>query len=178
MRLNVFSVDCTWEDEKINSDCKAAIEKYFNETNYGKGKKKYAGNCFKSRVLAKLDQDAPRESGAFVKDLQGLIEKIRNAKNAKKAKRIARTQAQTLPSLAKLFQKYEDGEDGFEDLWLEIEGDLKDDLREIMNLLESETQKPAKVPVLDGLYGGKPCQRNFPDKSKIFLFLFASILRL
>merc|ERR1712042_358209 len=41
------------------------------------------------------------------------------------------------------------------------------DIRNLKKLLKTETERWAEPPVIDGLYGGKACQRETPDKKKL-----------
>merc|ERR1719233_65834 len=72
--------------------------------------------------------------------------------------------ASNVKAFATLRQEADDGDDDAYQILLDVEDRHTDDLRKIMDIMKSEYERFAKVPILDGLFGGKPCQRKLKDK--------------
>jgi len=158
-------IDCDWENPEHTQDCKKEIEEYFKETNYGEGKAQYASGCYLSKAVQYLDREKRgTESHELVKNFQAIIAKIKAYKGDKIKKDVVRKiKAKEQSSLAKMYQLYEEGDEVINEIWDNLEDRFDDDVKDLVKLLESKTEKLAKVPVLDGLYGGKACQRRTPD---------------
>ena len=58
-----------------------------------------------------------------------------------------------------------------------INGAYYDETEEMAEFILSQWQKDVIPPVLDGLFGGKPCSRTWIDKSKGFFLMTISIQR-
>ena len=58
-----------------------------------------------------------------------------------------------------------------------INGAYYDETEEMAEFILSQWQKDVIPPVLDGLFGGKPCSRTWIDKSKGFFLMSISIQR-
>lgn len=100
----------------------------------------------------------------FLAELKEIIKKISEEKRLKRSL----GDPDNIQAFKKLKQKGNDGDDAAHDLYMELKREFWDDFDQILKLMKSEYAKMAKVPVLDGLFGGKPCQREYADKSIFF----------
>ena len=116
--------------------------------------------CYTSKVLRSLiSQRLQKEGDEFAAELTALIEKLRKGKDED----ILPYSARELKSLSKIFKGKRDN-DIYKGLSRTLTGDWGDDREQIRTMLYSVSKRFAKVPILDGLYGGTACERK-TDKS-------------
>lgn len=173
--LGYCPVDCKWGEWCKKADCKKSLEDYFDEIKEEIGKKADAKiksglrpMCYNSEVSLYLyGEKQIREANDFNNDLQSLVlPSIRKLKN-KQDKKFKPKPPEELPSLKKIHQGWLNDDDLYLEIWEKVEVLYRKDIRNLKKLLKTETERWAEPPVIDGLYGGKACQRETPDKKKL-----------
>lgn len=139
-------MDCKWKKPSSSKDCKTEQENYF--------KARKGNSCFDSAMLRALHRAGMKEEyNALTKHMVKAVEKLYKAKNEEDFSESMSTSAlKKVPELTKVFTEEE-----YEDLKKEIDNNVDTEKYKIVELLESSQERWAEVPVLDGLYGGKPC---------------------
>jgi len=168
-------VDCQWEEGSLFTDSKKSIEKYYeeNKNQFDDDDPRQGTHCWYSRVIAYFERTKKKDLAEnFFKELQDeIIPKILNHENIDFGERPHYTKSEDIKAFQPLWKKYKKNRRdrrtrsiikaiGYTD----SPGLYNDDMKELIRLMESEIRKYAVVPVLDGLYGGKACQREYYDK--------------
>ena len=147
--------NCSWETFEEEEDCKAIQEDKLKNTT------ETPGGCFQARISKTLqDHDFYDEAAKFNKEMVELIRKSRTEgedafpeswKHLKCLKSFVKTNDDARKSVKKRFG-----------------GKWEGDRFDIIEFTMVKLVKWAKVPNLDGLYGGEPCIKD-TDKSKLFI---------
>jgi len=148
-------IDCKWKEPVVKADCKKAQEEYFASKN--SSKKKYGtDHCFKSELLFKLaEYKLIDEVNGLQTEMEAAIEKLKKT-----------NEPESLPELWSQFKSIGKlkGDDAYRDQTSSFSLMWSTDRNKILELMKHEVSKKAEVPVLDGLYGGKPCIRESDKK--------------
>merc|ERR1719244_856946 len=118
--------------------------------------------CFESKVILKLrDRKQPRKvAEAFTKEL---IEKIQMVRDENDFSHISEDLGE-FKSLKDIMKAEDNAR--LESVAADLHTPWENDRHKLRSLLETREETWAKVPVLDGLYGGKACVRP-SDKKKL-----------
>ena len=158
----IFLVDCIWLPPIETLDCKKEQEEYFKreKDEKAKGYGETAQNCFLSQIVLILaEHNLEKELNSFVKELAEMIK----GSGEKKTKKAFPRSIEGVKSLQKLL---EDENDWAEKIQSSLYSAWTIDREIIIKLTLCTVVKWAKIPILDGLYGGKSCIRA-TDSSKI-----------
>ena len=157
-----FLVDCEWLEAYQSRDCKKEQEDYFNKTDTESQR-----GCYKSKVLQTFaKQKMKREGAEFANELQGMMKKMQESNSED----VFPWNFMELKSLGTLMKDRDN--DLVREISRYIPRDWSEDRDQIVRMMLSTTAKYAEVPVLDGLYGGKACERATDKSRDIYQDLF------
>jgi len=163
-------VDCRWGEETVLRDCKLEIEEYidqlrkdvenFQSDNNKMLMQKFAidSSCYHSNLYEKLYYHGfEDEAEAYAEEMNQHLENIKDV---------------TMPvpeylNEVKTLRELMKRKDEVQDIRREINSLFMDDAEKLPELIMDEGKREAIRPVLDGLFGGKPCFRQWRDKRQL-----------
>ena len=161
-------IDCKWGERTVKNDCKAQQEEYFDsvreerEENHSEWEWKGPENCYLSDALATLgDNELFDMAEQYWIELTTKLEEMKKC-NCEDSWPLTTYDIKVL----KKFEKENRRERDMRKLVRIINRHAQNDLEKLNELTRNEVKREAEVPVLDGLFGGKPCIRT--DGSKYF----------
>ena len=138
-------ISCQWKKPTTSVDCKVEQEEYFKTS---------PSKCFYSELLAVLGGAMMKdEYKALNKHILDSIKKLQETKDEKAFEAAIKEDGiRKLPEIKKVYEEEE-----YDDVKKGLDAALHADRHKLIELLKSSQERWAEVPVLDGLYGGKPC---------------------
>merc|ERR1719397_287196 len=155
-------IDCKWGERTVKNDCKAQQEEYFDsvreerEENHSEWEWKGPENCYLSDALATLgDNELFDMAEQYWIELTTKLEEMKKC-NCEDSWPLTTYDIKVL----KKFEKENRRERDMRKLVRIINRHAQNDLEKLNELTRNEVKREAEVPVLDGLFGGKPCIRT------------------
>ena len=155
-------MDCVWDEPCVKHDCEMEQQKFFKEKASEKEKK---SKCYEDQVSVVF-----YDSGAD--DLQELIEM--HHKNVKELIECSKSKKEKQEDCfprhfdeVKAIMKWKEGS---EEAWEELKDDMDrawgTDRDIIIKFTKRVSKRVAKLPNIDGVWGGKGCKQEHGKKSK------------